>query len=492
MHGAEAALAAFDAGRIAPTGFREYDARWRYPEEIDQTGLRALGLALGTQLRAHGLAEIVVCNDYRSYAPAVKDALMLGLIRAGITVHDIGTGLTPMAYFARHHLGIPAVAMVTASHNPNGWTGVKMGLAPPLTHGPEEMAELRDISLAGRDETRSGGGWRPVPGIREAWLDDVAGTIRLSRPLRVVVATGNGGAGAFAPALLARLGAEVIPLHTGLDATFPNYNPNPESMGMLRDMGRAVRAAGADLALGFDGDGDRCGVVDETGHEIFADKMGLILARDWAAAHPGAHLVVDVKSTGLFATDPVLSAAGITTEVWKTGHSHMKRRVAETGALAGFEKSGHYFLAPPLGRGHDCALTAAREICRLMDRHPGRTLSALAGDLPPSATSPTMSPACPDGEKYAVAARLSERLQQAARAGTRFAGRRIAEVITVNGARVVLEDGAFALLRPSSNTPNLVVVLESPRGAEDLQALLAEIDSLLASEPAVGPFDQRL
>ena len=492
MRAAEAALAAFDAGHIAPAGFREYDARWRYPDEIDLPGLRGLGLALGTQLLAHGLDEIIACNDYRSYAPAVKDALILGLIRAGITVHDIGTGLTPMAYFARLHLGVPAVAMVTASHNPNGWTGVKMGLTRPLTHGPEEMAELREIALSGRGAARPGGGWRPVPGIREAWLEEVAGGMRLSRPLRVVVATGNGGAGAFAPALLSRLGAGVIGLHTVLDASFPHYNPNPESMDMLHDMGRAVREAGADLALGFDGDGDRCGVVDETGAEIFADKMGLILARDWAADHPGAHLVVDVKSTGLFATDPVLKAAGITSEIWKTGHSHMKRRVAETGALAGFEKSGHYFLAPPLGHGYDCALTVAREICRLLDRHPGRGLSALAGDLAPSVTSPTMSPACADGEKYAVAARLTERLQAAARAGTPFAGRRITEVITVNGARAVLEDGAFALIRASSNTPNLVVVLESPRGADDLHALLAEIEALLATEPAVGAFDQRL
>jgi len=217
-----------------------------------------------------------------------------------------------------------------------------------------------------------------------------------------------------------------------------------------------------------------------------------MLARDWAGAHPGAHLVVDVKSTGLFATDPVLAAAGITTEIWKTGHSHMKRRVAETGALAGFEKSGHYFLAPPLGRGHDCALTAAREICRLLDRHKGRTLSGLAGDLPPSATSPTMSPACPDDRKYAVIDRLTDRLRAAMAGGTPFAGRRITDVITVNGARAVLEDGAFALIRASSNTPTLVVVLESPRGSDDLPALLAEVDALLATEPAVGAFDQRL
>jgi phosphomannomutase / phosphoglucomutase len=353
--------------------------------------------------------EIVVANDYRDYALAVKQALILGLIEAGITVHDIGTALSPMAYFAQFQLDVPAVAMVTASHNPNGWTGVKMGLAPPLTHGPEEMAELREIVLGGLGVARDGGGWRRAD-VREAYLADLAGDFRLSRPLRVVCATGNGTAGAFAPAVLEAIGAEVIGLHTGLDYTFPHYNPNPEAMEMLHDMAASVRAQGADLALGFDGDGDRCGVVDDEGNEIFADKMGVILARDLAARHPGAVFVADVKSTGLFASDPVLRDLGARTDYWKTGHSHMKRRVKELNALAGFEKSGHYFLAPPVGRGYDCGLRAAVEICRLLDRHPDKRLSDLARELPATFTSPTMSPFCPDAEKYEVSQRITDGL----------------------------------------------------------------------------------
>ena len=203
---------------IAPTGFREYDARWRYPEEINLPGMTALGLGLGTQMRRRGIAPaIAVGNDYRDYSLAIKQALILGLVQAGVEVHDIGTALSPMAYFAQFHLDVPAVAMVTASHNPNGWTGVKMGFERPLTHGPEEMAELKSIVMEGAGEPRPGGGWQAVDGVRAAYLDDLAGDFRLSRKLRVVCATGNGTAGAFAPALLERIGAEVIPLHTELD-----------------------------------------------------------------------------------------------------------------------------------------------------------------------------------------------------------------------------------------------------------------------------------
>ncbi len=478
---------------IAPAGFREYDARWRYPQEINLPGMTALGLGLGTQMQARGIRpEIVVGNDYRDYSLAIKQALAIGLMQAGIRVRDIGPALSPMAYFAQFHLDVPAVAMVTASHNPNGWTGVKMGFDRPLTHGPAEMAELRDIVLEGRGRPHPGGAYETVAGVEDAYLDDLVGDLRLARPLRVVCATGNGTAGRFAPRLLERIGAEVIALHTALDYTFPNYNPNPEALEMLHDMARAVRAHGADLALGFDGDGDRCGVVDDEGEEIFADKVGVLLARDWAALHPGARFVVDVKSTGLYAADPVLAERGATTEYWKTGHSHMKRRVRDTAALAGFEKSGHYFLAPPVGRGYDCGLRVAVEICRLLDRHAGQNLSDLRRGLPVTFASPTMSPFCPDAEKYAVVDRLTERLQAMAAAGETLAGHAIGGVVTVNGARVQLAHGGWALVRASSNTPNLVVVCESPDSDGDLRAIFRALDAVIRTEPSVGHYDQSL
>ena len=478
---------------ITPTGFREYDARWQFPGEINLPGITALGLGLGAQMHRRGIEPVIaVGNDYRDYSLSVKNALILGLMQAGVRVKDIGPALSPMAYFAQFHLDTPAVAMVTASHNPNGWTGVKMGFERPLTHGPDEMAELRDIVLAGEGEPRPGGGYEFVDGVREAYLDDLVGDFRMSRPLKVVCATGNGTASAFAPELFERMGVEVVPLHTELDYTFPNYNPNPEDMHMLHDMAAAVRASGADLAMGFDGDGDRCGVVDDEGEEIFADKMGVILARDFARLHPGATFVADVKSTGLFASDPELKALGAKADYWKTGHSHMKRRVKEIGALAGFEKSGHYFLAGPVGRGYDCGLRVAVEICKMMDRHPDRKMSDLYKALPRTFSSPTMSPYCADGVKYEVLARLVEKLEKLGAEGGSLGGQKITEVVTVNGARVMLENGGWGLVRASSNTPNLVVVCESPESEEELRAIFADLDSVIRTEPEVGDYDQTM
>ena len=478
---------------IAPTGFREYDARWKYPEEINLPGVTALGLGLGTQMHRRGIEPVIaVGNDYRDYSLAIKNALVLGLMQAGIHVKDIGPALSPMAYFAQFHLDAPAVAMVTASHNPNGWTGVKMGFERPLTHGPGEMAELRDIVLGGEGQARPGGAYEFVDGVREAYLDDLVGDFRISRPLKVVCATGNGTASAFAPELFERIGVEVVPLHTELDYTFPHYNPNPEAMEMLHDMARAVRESGADLAMGFDGDGDRCGVVDNEGEEIFADKMGVILARDWARLHPGATFVADVKSTGLFASDPELQAHGAKADYWKTGHSHMKRRVKEIGALAGFEKSGHYFLAEPIGRGYDCGLRVAVEICKLLDRHPEKSMADLRRALPRTWSSPTMSPHCADTEKYEVLDRIVRRLVALAESGGTLGGRAIREVVTVNGARVILDNGAWGLVRASSNTPNLVVVCESPESEAELHAIFEDLDRVIRTEPAVGEYDQTL
>ncbi len=478
---------------IKPTGFREYDARWKYPDEINLPGMTALGLGLGTQIHRHGIDPVIaVGNDYRDYSLAIKNALILGLVQAGIQVKDIGPALSPMAYFAQFHLNVPAVAMVTASHNPNGWTGVKMGFERPLTHGPDEMAELRDIVLNGTGEARSGGSYEFVDGVKDAYIDDLVGDFKMSRPLKVVCATGNGTASAFAPEIFERIGVEVVPSHNRLDYTFPHYNPNPEAMEMLHDMSDTLRATGADLALGFDGDGDRCGVVDEEGEEIFADKVGVIMARDLAKMYPGSTFVADVKSTGLFASDPELQTHDIKADYWKTGHSHMKRRVKEIGALAGFEKSGHYFLAEPIGRGYDCGMRVAVEICKLMDRNPDQSMSDLRKALPKTWSTPTMSPYAADTEKYDILARLVDKLVAKADAGESFAGRAIKEVVTVNGARVILDNGSWGLVRASSNTPNLVVVCESSESEAEMRAIFADIDAVIRTEPAVGDYDQTI
>ena len=479
---------------VKPTGFREYDARWLFGPDINLLGVQALGLGLGTYIQSLGRPRIVVGHDFRSYSLSIKQALSLGLIAAGCEVLDIGLALSPMAYFAQFDLEAPCVAMVTASHNENGWTGVKMGAEPPLTFGPDEMGALKAIVLGGAFVERPGGRLIPVDGVMERYIADVARRADLTRPLKVVAACGNGTAGAFAPDALRRMGvAEVIEMDCDLDWTFPKYNPNPEDHVMLKAMAETVRATGADLALGFDGDGDRCGVVDDEGEEIFADKIGLMLARDLAPLNPGSTFIVDVKSTGLYATDPILAAHGCKTVYWKTGHSYIKRKTAELGALAGFEKSGHFFLSGALGRGYDCGLTAAAAILSMLDRNPGRRMSDLKRALPMAWTSLTMSPHCADETKYGVVDAIVAEYQALAAAGGAILGRQITEVITVNGVRVALEDGSWVLVRASSNKPEIVVVVESARSDADMRDLFRnEVKPRLARHPQVGAYNQEI
>ncbi|OLF71039.1 phosphoglucomutase [Maricaulis sp. W15] len=485
---------------IKPTGFREYDARWWFghpgsdtPPDLNLYGVQALGMGLGTLIHELGVApKIVVGHDFRSYSLSVKQALEVGLMAAGVEVHDIGLALSPVAYYAQFDLDIPCVAMVTASHNSNGWTGVKMGANRPLTFGPDEMSRLKEIVLAGEGRTRSGGGYVRQTGVTERYLADVAEGVAIQRPLKVVAACGNGTAGAFAPQALRAMGVEVIEMDCELDHTFPRYNPNPEDMKMLHAMRDAVLEHGADVGLGFDGDGDRCGVIDNEGEEIFADKIGLMLARDLAPLHPGSTFVVDVKSTGLFTIDPILAEHGCKTDYFKTGHSYIKRRSKELGALAGFEKSGHFFLQPPIGRGYDDGLIAARAVLQMLDRNPDRSMADLRRALPVSYGSPTMSPACADEVKYDVVERIVAAYKLKADRDERIAGRRIVDVNTVNGVRFTLEDGAWGLVRASSNTPNLVVVVESPVSADDVKAVFSTIQAELGAHPEVGAFDQQI
>jgi phosphomannomutase/phosphoglucomutase len=314
----------------------------------------------------------------------------------------------------------------------------------------------------------------------------------LSRRLKAVVACGNGTAGAYAPAVLEAIGCEVVPLDCALDHAFPHYNPNPEDLKMLHAIGRAVVAHRADVGFGFDGDGDRCGVVDNEGHEIFADKVGVMLARDLSGRHKNALFVADVKSTGLFMTDPVLHKNGARALYWKTGHSYMKRYTFEQKALVGFEKSGHFFFQPPLGRGYDDGLVAALAVCDMLDRNASCTLAELGHALPKTWSSPTMSPHCADEAKYGVVGKITAQYQDAAAAGKLIAGQRIRDLITVNGIRAVLADGTWGLVRASSNKPELVIVVESPTSEENMRAILDDIDARLAQCPEVGAYNQRI
>ncbi|MBT3070895.1 phosphomannomutase/phosphoglucomutase [Rhodomicrobium sp. Az07] len=478
---------------VKPTGFREYDARWLFPQEINLMGMQALGIGLATLMRERGVpVRIVTGHDYRSYSSSIKCALISGLLAGGAEVHDIGLALSPTAYFAQFALDVEGVAMVTASHNDNGWTGIKLGMARPLTFGPEDMSELKAIVLEGRFAPHEGGTYHFHGDIADRYIADLTDRKPFARKIKAVVACGNGTAGAFAPQVLEKLGVEVIPLNADLDYTFPNHNPNPESLKMLHAMSNAVRLSGADVGLAFDGDGDRCGVVDNEGTEIFADKVGVMLARDISGLYKDAKFVVDVKSTGLFSTDPVLVKNGAHTAYWKTGHSYIKRYSHQTGALVGFEKSGHYFFNPPLGRGYDDGIVSAIAICDMLSRAPDKTMAELHRELPKTWQSPTMSPHCDDEKKYEVVDRVIAHFKAIADQGGEIAGQKIREVITVNGIRIVLEDGTWGLVRASSNKPELVIVVESPASDANMRAIFAEIDQHLATYPEIGDYNQKL
>jgi phosphomannomutase/phosphoglucomutase len=478
---------------VKATGFREYDARWLFEKEINLMGIEALGLGLGTLLHEMGVKpEIVTGHDFRSYSASIKLALVTGLMAAGVKVNDIGLAVTPMAYFAQFDLDVPAVAMVTASHNENGWTGVKMGANRPLTFGPDEMGRLRDIVLAGKYNARGGGSYRYVDNFRDRYVADLTNRPKLKSRIKAVVACGNGTAGAFSPIVLEKIGVDVVPLDTELDHTFPRYNPNPEDLKMLHAIRDEVLKTGAAVGLGFDGDGDRCGVVDNEGEEIFADKVGVMLARDISALHPGSSFVVDVKSTGLFMTDPVLIANGVKVDYWKTGHSYIKRRVNELNAIAGFEKSGHYFFNKPIGRGYDDGLVSALAILDMLDRNPGKTMADLRRALPKTWGSPTMSPHCDDEKKYKVVENVVRDFTEMKARGETFAGNPLKELITVNGVRVVADDGTWGLVRASSNKPELVVVIESPVSEERMREMFKGVDAVLRRNPEVGAYNQTI
>jgi phosphomannomutase/phosphoglucomutase len=478
---------------VKATGFREYDARWLFGKEINLMGIQALGMGLGTLIHEMGVKPgLVTGHDFRSYSASIKMALITGLMSAGIKVKDIGLAVTPMAYFAQFDLDVPCVAMVTASHNDNGWTGVKMGANRPLTFGPDEMTRLKEIVLNSGFNPKGAGAYEFIENFPARYIADLTNRPKLKRRIKVVCACGNGTAGAFAPKVLEAIGCEVIAVDCELDHSFPKYNPNPEDMEMLHAMRDAVLANKAEVGLGFDGDGDRCGIVDDTGDEIFADKVGVMLARDMSALHPNSTFVVDVKSTGLYATDPVLIKNGVKADYWKTGHSYMKRRTHELGALAGFEKSGHYFFNPPFGRGYDDGLISALAVLDMMDRNRGKKVSDLKNALPKTWGSPTMAPHCPDEVKYKVVEDVVKHFEAAKQKGEKVIGQPIRDLVTVNGVRVTVEDGTWGLVRASSNKPELVVVVESPASEANMRAMFKAIDAVLRTHPEVGAYNQTI
>ena len=479
--------------KIDPYGFREYDARWVYEKDINADGIINLGKGLGTQIIKHTKIKnprVIVGHDYRSYSEEIKAALKKGLISTGCFIEDVGLSLSPMVYYAQFNLNADAVAMITASHNENGWTGVKMGIHKGLTHAPEEMRELKDITL-NQKFIEGKGTEKQIENFNEIYKNDLINNNKIDKKIKAVVACGNGTAGVFAPDILRGIGCEVVELDCELDWTFPKYNPNPEDLEMLHAIAKAVKDNNADIGFGFDGDGDRVGVIDNNGNEIFSDKIGLIIARNLSTKYKNSKFIVDVKSTGLYSKDKILLDNNCETMYWKTGHSHIKRKVNTEKALAGFEKSGHFFFNQPLGYGYDDGINSAIHVCHLLNDQ-SKKMSEIISELPNTFQTPTMAPFCKDEEKYKVVDDLVKQIEEIKINKTKIDDQEIIEVLTVNGVRFSFKDGSWGLIRASSNKPSLVIVTESPTSDIRKKKIFDFIDDLLQKTGKIGEYDQKI
>ena len=479
--------------KINPNGFREYDARWLFQKEIDIDGIKDLGKGLGSQVIKHTKKtnpRIIVGHDYRSYSEKIKKALIEGLTSTGCYVEDVGLSLSPMVYYAQFNLKSDAIAMVTASHNENGWTGVKMGIKKGLTHAPDEMLELKNLTL-NKDFIVGKGEVKKIEDFKQIYINDLIKKNKVSKKIKAVVACGNGTAGIFAPQILKGIGCEVIELDCNLDWTFPKYNPNPEDLNMLHAISKVVKENNADIGFGFDGDGDRCGVIDNEGNEIFSDKIGLLIARNLSDKYKNSKFIVDVKSTGLYSRDKVLKENKCKTIYWKTGHSHIKRKVHLENALAGFEKSGHFFFNKPLGYGYDDGINSSIQVCHLIDIK-NKKISEIIKELPKTFQSPTMAPFCKDENKYQVVNDIVKKIEELKSKKIKIDEQNISEILTINGIRFTLEDGSWGLVRASSNKPSLVVVVESPSSEKRKKNIFNFIDSLLKKTNKIGEYDQKI
>ena len=476
--------------KIDPLGFREYDARWLYPEDIDKEGIKLVGKGFGTQVtKKNKNPKVTVGHDYRSYSEEVKKNFVDGLISTGCNVEDLGLCLSPTVYFSQFKLNSDAVAMITASHNENGWTGIKMGIEKGLTHCKEEMSELKDIVLNKKFSTGTGS-YKEIKDFNKVYINELSNN-KIKKKIKVVAACGNGTAGIFAPKILNAIGCEVIELDCNLDFNFPKYNPNPEDMKMLHEIAKCVKENNADVGFGFDGDGDRVGVIDNKGNEIFADKIGLLIARNISNQYPKSKFIVDVKSTGLFEEDEILKKNNCKTLYWKTGHSYIKRKVNEENAIAGFEKSGHFFFNKPLGYGFDDGINSAIQVCHLLSNQ-DKSMNEMIENLPKTFQSPTMAPFCKDEEKYGLIDELTNNIKKLKTDNVQIDGLNITKILTVNGIRFTLEDGSWGLIRASSNKPSLVIVTESPTSDKRKKEIFNFIDNLLQKSGKIGEYDQRI
>ena len=433
--------------------FRSYDIRGIVGRTLTAEAVYDIGRALGSLGRERGAPKFAVCRDGRLSGPELAGALMAGLTAAGADAIDIGMAPTPLAYFAAHHLGCGSCVAVSGSHNPPDYNGLKMVVGGDTLYG-DEILGLRKRILDGN--LLSGSGKRSSADVLDAYLERVAGDVKLARPFHIAIDCGNGVAGMLAPRLFRRLGCEVTELFCEVDGNFPNHHPDPAQPENLQDLVRELKTGKAELGLAFDGDGDRLGVVTKDGESIFADRQLMLLAKDVLSRNPGAEIIYDVKSTRLLG--PWIERHGGKATIWKTGHSLIKAKLKETGALLAGEMSGHTFFKERW-YGFDDALYGGARLLEVLskEKDPNQALKSLP-NLP---STPEIHWKLAEGEPHALVAKLQ--------ASKPFPGAE--RVLTIDGVRAEYADG-FGLARASNTTPVIVLRFEadSPAALERIKA----------------------
>ena len=428
--------------------FRTYDIRGIVGRTLTPAIVREIGRALGALGRERGAPTFALGRDGRLSGPELSAALTEGLLSAGADAIDIGMAPTPVAYFAAHHLGCGSCVAITGSHNPPDYNGLKMVVAGDTLWG-EDVQELRRRIETGK--LSKGSGKRSTANVLDAYVERIAGDVRLARPFRIAVDCGNGVAGMLAPRLYRRLGCEVEELYCEVDGRFPNHHPDPSQPKNLRELIEKLKTGKSELGLAFDGDGDRLGVVTKDGEIIFPDRQLMLLAKDVLSRNPGAEIIYDVKSTRLLA--PWIERHGGKPTIWKTGHSLIKAKLKETGALLAGEMSGHTFFKERW-YGFDDALYGGARLLEVLSKE--QDANRALKSLPNAPSTPELHWKLEEGEPHALVAKLQ--------ASKPFPGAE--RVLTIDGVRVEYADG-FGLARASNTTPVIVIRFE----ADNLAAL---------------------
>ena len=455
--------------QLSASIFKAYDIRGVVPATLDPEIAEALGKAFGSAARAAGEKSVAVGRDGRLSGPSLVEALIRGLVATGVEVIDIGAATTPMLYFAAHTLATSGI-QVTGSHNPKDYNGFKMVLAGRAIYG-DEIQNLRKVMEADSADLADGGSVRKVD-VLEAYTKRIVGDIKLARPMKIVVDSGNGIAGASAPDILRAIGCEVTELFSEVDGDFPNHHPDPSKPENLKDLIAALKSGDAELGLAFDGDGDRLGIVTREGNNIYPDRQMMLFAQDVLSRVPGGTIIYDVKCSQRLG--PAIEEAGGVPMIYKTGHSLIKAKMKEIDSPLGGEMSGHIFFKERWF-GFDDGTYAGCRLLEILSKSPNA--STVLDGLPTSFSTPELNVKCAEGEPHGLVDQLVKTVNFPAPA----------VISTIDGVRVDWPDG-FGLIRASNTTPVLVMRFEGQTEAAlhrietDMLALLKTVkpDATLA------------